>query len=176
MSVPTPVSPAAITGPALEKARSLEAAAQVLVREVVDNVVWADAWMAVMRPEGETFGENKCLDVEAIGDSLSAAEIGTPLTIHEALSEQETFISTDTAGGVQTNMCLLTPPALTVGKSDAIIRVLPSALRFWDKLGLAPRAGRKDVEAYVLFEDTGEECRAELQAWLNSVSAAYSVR
>lgn len=46
MSVPTPVSPAAILGAASEKTKSLEAAAQILVREIVENRVWADAWRA----------------------------------------------------------------------------------------------------------------------------------
>lgn len=44
ISVPTPVSPAAILGAASEKTKSLEAAAQILVREIVENRVWADAW------------------------------------------------------------------------------------------------------------------------------------
>ena len=46
MSVPTPVSPAAVLGAASEKSKSLEAAAQVLVKEVVENPVWSDAWRA----------------------------------------------------------------------------------------------------------------------------------
>ena len=46
ISVPTPVSPAAILGAASEKSKSLEAAAQVLVKEVIENPVWQEAWRA----------------------------------------------------------------------------------------------------------------------------------
>ena len=44
--MPTPVSPAAILGAASEKSKSLEAAAQILIKEVVENPVWAEAWRA----------------------------------------------------------------------------------------------------------------------------------
>ena len=46
ISVPTPVSPAAVLGAASEKSKSLEAAAQILVKEVVENPTWSDAWRA----------------------------------------------------------------------------------------------------------------------------------
>ena len=46
ISVPTPVSPAAILGAASEKSKSLEAAAQILVKEVVENPVWSEEWRA----------------------------------------------------------------------------------------------------------------------------------
>lgn len=42
--VPTPVSPAAILGATSEKSKSLEAAARMLCREAIENVVWLDAW------------------------------------------------------------------------------------------------------------------------------------
>lgn len=65
---------------------------------------------------------------------------------------------------------------LTVSKSDAIIQVLPSALRFWDKLGLGPRGGKKNVTAFALFEDDGEEKQYQVERWLGSMSATYAVR
>lgn len=63
----------------------------------------------------------------------------------------------------------------TVAKSDAIMQVLPTALRFWEKLGLGPRGGRKNVTAFVLFEDEGEERQLRVERWLNDMSATYSV-
>lgn len=44
VSVPTPVSPAAVLGATSERSRSLEAAVQILVKEVIENYVWAEAW------------------------------------------------------------------------------------------------------------------------------------
>lgn len=46
VSAPTPVSPAAVLGATSEKSKSLEAAVQILVKEIVENSVWADAWRA----------------------------------------------------------------------------------------------------------------------------------
>jgi mediator of RNA polymerase II transcription subunit 13 len=48
ISVPTPVSPAAVIGAASEKSKSLAAAAQSVAREVVENAVWGDAWRATI--------------------------------------------------------------------------------------------------------------------------------
>jgi mediator of RNA polymerase II transcription subunit 13 len=45
-SVPTPVSPAAALGAATEKSKILEAAAYSVAKEVVENSVWADAWLS----------------------------------------------------------------------------------------------------------------------------------
>lgn len=69
----------------------------------------------------------------------------------------------------------LEPPMFTVGKSDAVIHVLPTALRFWEKLGLGPRGGKKHVTAFVLFEDDGEERQRQVHRWLSNISATYTV-
>jgi mediator of RNA polymerase II transcription subunit 13, fungi type len=46
MSVPTPVSPDATLHAASERSRTLETAAHFLVKEIVENPAWADAWLA----------------------------------------------------------------------------------------------------------------------------------
>jgi mediator of RNA polymerase II transcription subunit 13, fungi type len=69
----------------------------------------------------------------------------------------------------------LEPPLFTVGKSDAILQVLPTALRFWEKLGLGPRGGKKDVTAFALFEDDGEDRQGQVERWLGDMSATYTV-
>lgn len=46
ISVPTPVSPAATLGAASERTKALEAVAQLLIREIVENPIWADVWFA----------------------------------------------------------------------------------------------------------------------------------
>ena len=49
-SVPTPVSPAAALGATSEKSKSLEAAGNMVAREVVENSIFADAWRASNNP------------------------------------------------------------------------------------------------------------------------------
>lgn len=66
------------------------------------------------------------------------------------------------------------PPEIAVGKSDAVISVMPSAIPFWDKLGLSPRSGPKDVVAFVLFQgDEGIE--EKIEDWLKRMSICYTV-
>lgn len=70
----------------------------------------------------------------------------------------------------------LEPPMISIGKGDAVIQVMPTALRFWEKLGLDPKGGRKDFSAYVLYEDDGGEQRQTLvDMWLANVSNVYQV-
>lgn len=64
---------------------------------------------------------------------------------------------------------------VSIAKGDAIIQILPTALRFWEKLGLGPRGGTKDVTAFVLFEDDGQQLQQQVETWLASVAAAYHV-
>lgn len=72
-------------------------------------------------------------------------------------------------------MHTLESPMLALGKGDAVIQLSPASLRFWEKLGLTPRAGPKDVTAFVFFEGSDEERENEVENWLGKVSAAYSV-
>jgi mediator of RNA polymerase II transcription subunit 13 len=65
---------------------------------------------------------------------------------------------------------------ISVAKSDVIIQLLPTALRFWEKLGLGPRGGKKDVTAFVLFEGEEAERMQQAEKWLALISAVYSVR
>lgn len=70
----------------------------------------------------------------------------------------------------------LDQPSISVVKSEALIQVLPTALRFWEKLGLRPRVGSKDVTAFVFFEGISDAKETEVADWLDRVSQAYSVR
>ncbi|OSX60611.1 hypothetical protein POSPLADRAFT_1048016 [Postia placenta MAD-698-R-SB12] len=153
-SVPTPVSPAAILGAASEKSKSLEAAAQLLAAEIVENPVWADAWRA--------------------NAAVSMAASSLPVDIwHVDVNRVATLLdnvgptlSTGTLRAVYSPVC----------KSDAIVQVMPTALRFWEKLGLGPKAGLKNVTAFVFYEAGGPERESQIAAWIDQVSATYSAR
>ena len=73
------------------------------------------------------------------------------------------------------SLSLLEAPTLTVAKGEAIMQVSPPSLRFWEKLGLSPKAGPKDVTAFVFFEGADEDREADIESWLSRVSAAYAV-
>jgi len=64
---------------------------------------------------------------------------------------------------------------ISVGASNTIVQILSSALHYWEKLGLRPRGGKKDVTAFVFFEEEDEERQQQIENWFGSLSAAYSV-
>ncbi|KAL6299971.1 hypothetical protein BKA93DRAFT_741474 [Sparassis latifolia] len=175
MSVPTPVSPAAVLGAASEKSKSLEAAAQLLMKEAVENSAWADAWqlnavasVASASPPTQVWQADVKYVSWLLG-SISSAQSSVNV-------EQLVVPHCKTEHHSQVLHRLLEPPMFAVGKSDSVVQVLPTAVRFWEKLGLGPRSGKKDVIVYVFFEGGGDERESEIAQWLDIVSAAYSAK
>jgi mediator of RNA polymerase II transcription subunit 13 len=164
------VSPAALLGAASEKSKSLEAAAQILAKEVVESAVWNDGWRANAVDcwaEHRSTTEVWQADVRCVAKALGTLPgLGGPLDL------QSVFTSDD---GEKPVLEQLEPPFFSVAKSDAVIQVFPSALRFWDKLGLSPRAGKKDVCAFVFFEESDKARVDAVDKWLGRVSSTYTV-
>ncbi|KAJ7496590.1 mediator complex subunit 13 C-terminal-domain-containing protein [Mycena latifolia] len=168
-SVPTPVSPAATLGAASEKSKSLEAAAFAVGREVVENSVWAEAWRTTVVSMGSRQSTAR--------DAVWPADIKTVVQLLQLVPDvkgpldMESLFALDPAPskGVQT----LESPMISIGKADAVIQILPTALRFWEKLGLTPRGGRKNATVFVLFEDDGDARQQLAEAWLAKMSAVY---
>ncbi|KAJ6534040.1 mediator complex subunit 13 C-terminal-domain-containing protein [Mycena vulgaris] len=168
-SVPTPVSPAATLGAASEKSKSLEAAAFAVGREVVENSVWAEAW----RTTAISMGSKQ----SAVRDAVWPADVKTVTQLLQLVPDvqgpldMEALFALDSAPskGVQT----LDSPMISIGKADAVIQILPTALRFWEKLGLTPRGGRKSATVFVLFEDDGDTRQQLAEAWLAKITAIY---
>jgi mediator of RNA polymerase II transcription subunit 13 len=164
------VSPAALLGAASEKSKSLEAAAQILAKEVVESATWNDAWRA---NAVDCWAEHHCATEVWQADVRCVAKaLGTLPGLDGPLDLQSIFTS---EGGGRPTLEQLEPPFLSVAKSEAVIQVLPSALRFWDKLGLSPRAGKKDVCAFVFFEESDEARVDAVDKWLQWVSSTYTV-
>ncbi|KAJ3994837.1 mediator complex subunit 13 C-terminal-domain-containing protein [Lentinula boryana] len=85
----------------------------------------------------------------------------------------------------------LSPPLLSVAKSEAIIHVMPSALRFWDKVGLGPKGGKKNITVFVIYEQRYHETEAEqhdgtgnahgwrserIMSWLRNMCELYKAK
>ena len=170
VSVPTPVSPAALLGAASEKSKSLEAAAQILAKEVVESAAWNDAWRA---NAVDCWTEHRgATEVWQADVRTVAKALGMLPGLDGPLDLQSVFTSDDEE---KPTLEQLEAPLLSVAKSEAVIQVLPSALRFWDKLGLGPRAGKKDVCAFVFFEESDEARVDAVDKWLQWVSSTYTV-
>ena len=170
VSVPTPVSPAALLGAASEKSKSLEAAAQILAKEVVESATWNEAWRA---NAVDSWTEHRCAtevwqaDVRCVANALARLPgLESPLDLQSVFTSE---------AGAKPELEQLESPFLSVAKSDALIQVLPTALRFWDKLGLSPRAGKKNVCAFVFFEDLDEARVDAVDRWAKWVSSTYTV-
>ncbi|KAH7921710.1 hypothetical protein BV22DRAFT_1176335 [Leucogyrophana mollusca] len=170
---PTPVSPAAALGTASEKSKSLEGAGYMVAREAVENTVWANAWRSnniFLIPE-KPASNIWHADISSLSEVIAnISALGAPPSL-------KTFFDLGTVSLSQdSSLQLLEPPLLSVGKADSIIQVLPSAIRFREKLGLGPRGGKKDVCAFVFFEDEGPEKQQQAETWLNSISAMYDAK
>ncbi|KAF8164920.1 mediator complex subunit 13 C-terminal-domain-containing protein [Crassisporium funariophilum] len=164
-SVPTPVSPAATMGMASEKSKSLEAAAFAVAAEVVENPIWAETWRA------NTVGVKPVTAVWS-SDIKAVAQLLEAVPSLEAPVDMASLFGLDASGGFKP-LQALEAPMISIGKGDAIIQVVPTALRFWEKLGLGPRGGCKDLSAFVLFEDDGEQRQPQMESWLASVAHTY---
>lgn len=170
VSVPTPVSPAALLGAASEKSKSLEAAAQILAKEVVESATWNEAWRA---NAVDSWTGRRCAtevwqaDVRCVAKALATLPgLESPLDLQSVFTSEE---------GEKPELEQLESPFLSVAKSDALIQVLPTALRFWDKLGLSPRAGKKNVCAFVFFEELDKARVDAVERWAQWVSSTYTV-
>lgn len=188
MSVPTPVSPAAALGAASERTKALEAVAQLLVKEIVENPIWADAWHASLAAKHALISSptdvwpadiRYASRIFNLTGGLRAApglkEVYQSSRLFDLIHPRllSDFICLD--GSIDSPFREFDQPMLSVGKSDALIHVLPSALRFWTKLGLTPRGGSKDVTAFVFFEGTSDAREEQVASWLESASHTYQV-
>ncbi|KAI6046531.1 mediator complex subunit 13 C-terminal-domain-containing protein [Pisolithus marmoratus] len=184
VSVPTPVSPAAVLGAASEKSKSLEAAGSMVAREVVENVVFAKAWRAskihVLPSKQDDIWP---ADLTAVAGILSRVHaLDGPLELCSFLGRRtETdhgpkVLSPHSTATVPEQILLqrLEPPMLSIGKGDHVMQLLPSSLRFWGKLGLTPLGGKKDVTAFLVMEDSGPLQPQTATTWLRRISSVYS--
>ena len=206
ISVPTPVSPAAVLGANSEKSKLLEAAAAYVAIEVVENALWAEAWSvasrngAGSRTSGKARRRRKASTTEVwLGDVKTVSQLLAAVEGVEGPLELETLFAipgapspstspstpkttntpkhapnTTTATGT-TGVQMLEAPLIAVGKGDTIMQILPPAVRFWEKLGLGPKGGKKDGTIFVLFEDGGEQRLDQVGNWAQMVTATYRV-
>ncbi|KAJ7252420.1 mediator complex subunit 13 C-terminal-domain-containing protein [Mycena haematopus] len=181
-SVPTPVSPAATLGAASEKSKSLEAAAFAVGKEVVENSVWAEAWRATVISMGskQTAARDAVwpADVKTVAQLLTLVpDLQGPLDMEalfdlDAPSSKGDTVPSKNVLAPSKVLHVLESPMISVGKADAVIQILPTALRFWEKLGLSPRGGPKNATVFVLFEDDGDG-RQLAETWLAKITTIY---
>ncbi|KAG6890759.1 hypothetical protein C0992_012731 [Termitomyces sp. T32_za158] len=171
----TPVSPAATLG----ESKSLEAAVGAVATEVVENSPWAEAWRASTLVGSCAQGEVWLADVRAISQLF-----GSVPGLEGSMALGSLFCDTGRGGSgserrtesEKDKLKMLEAPMIAIGKGDAVIQVLPTALRFWEKLGLGPKGGAKNGTVFVLFEDDGEQRTQQVDAWLGSVATSYKVK
>ena len=164
-SVPTPVSPSATIGQASERSKSLEAAAVVIAREVVENPLWAHTWRSLSITAKSTSAVWST-DVKAVAQLMEQTPlIGQKLDLCTLFGLPE-----------ETPIQQMEVPLFTAGKGDAMLQVLPSALRFWEKVGLGPKSGKKNVSVFVLFEGDEEVRASQVDSWLDAMANVYQVR
>ena len=193
ISVPTPVSPPAMLG---EKLKSWEVAMGLLIREVVENPLWAESWQINNHNSfrAAPYTRNTCQGdvsqlaaaLDTLDDSHTSLEMETLFDLgtifpRRTLSYSPPYIvavgspqshKDNTSSSLQS----MEPPLFSVGKGNHIIDVSPSVMHFWEKAGLHPLGGRKNVNAFVLYEGESTEMFERTSQWFKRVSIAYTVR
>ncbi|ESK87950.1 proteophosphoglycan ppg4 [Moniliophthora roreri MCA 2997] len=203
-SVPTPVSPAAMLGAAAEQSKSLEATAEMVAREVVENSLWGEIWTMnhCFGKHSDLSGTELCavsdmsiddglnasmgpelakqqvwtIDIHVVKELLSGVSgLKGPLTLGNVFDPVIPSVSVPHSPAPSTSHTVhpLQPPHLAVGKGDGVLEVLPTALRFWEKLGLGPKYGQKNATAFVLFDDDDEWCQQRVEVWLSNFAGTY---
>ncbi|PWN29676.1 hypothetical protein BDZ90DRAFT_230538 [Jaminaea rosea] len=82
---------------------------------------------------------------------------------------------TDSACQAQFDVELLEAPSVFVGCQGSITEMAPSALRFWEKLGLSAAGGQRRIVGIVLHHSSCSPAwRAELSQWLSRLSTLFS--
>ncbi|KLO17501.1 hypothetical protein SCHPADRAFT_925823 [Schizopora paradoxa] len=174
--VPTPVSPSTLTtSPGDEMKRHL-AVLRPLCEELLDNPVWASAWRASLLEQSQHNNKWFTDDGAWFNDVRFSAMCfqGISSTRTPTSVEQYVVIASpdDTREGHDA-VCIVEPNNIVVGKSNSLIQISPPALRFWDKLGLSPRSGKKDITAFVVHNDQ-HDITDDAASWLADISRLYS--
>ncbi|THH32165.1 hypothetical protein EUX98_g2030 [Antrodiella citrinella] len=169
ISAPTPISPAAILGSSSEKTKSLEAASQILLREAVENPVWADAW----RASAAASNTRQCPSDIWPADLKYTASLLNGVESSSCPVDLDTLLQPSSDGSA---LRAVDCPLLTIGKAGEIMNILPTALRFWEKLGLSPRNGPKDITAFIVFDQTHLQEEREVGELLGRLSAVYTTK
>ncbi|KAF4615972.1 hypothetical protein D9613_011497 [Agrocybe pediades] len=174
-AVPTPVSPAATIGAAKERSKSLELAAFAMAAEAVENPVWAEAWFAVNAPASSSLSspsqEVWSADVRVVAKRLEEVKAFAGLEMKAPLTLEELFGLKEEERDHQP----LEDPMISVGKGVALVDLDVSSLRFWDKLGLGPKSGKKDLGAFVLYDESGP-MGSRMEGWFRAVRDVYQAK
>ncbi|KAK1224128.1 hypothetical protein PQX77_012987 [Marasmius sp. AFHP31] len=189
-SVPTPVSPGATS----DQSKNLEAAAEMVAREVVENDVWGLAWRMNSCFGKGINGSKPAATPGMTLDALAGVGLGSEMGQSDVSAADVKLVKEliRSVGGLRGPFSLaqlfendipkgrsvvpLDPPLVSVGKGNTVIDVMPTALRFWEKLGLGPKHGEKNATAYVLFEDHGEWRQHQVELWLSNLISLYRVK
>ena len=187
-----------------DKDHTLEATASAIARECVENCLWLDSWNTVegLVSDAEELGADLSFNNEGVKtkwnmdrstdgvwpiDVLVVKEllVGSKVLGKHLLSIGDVFAGLATPPSSST-LIPLSPPLLSVAKSEAIIHIMPTALRFWDKLGLGPKGGKKNITVFVIHgegfdadseQDSASKWRDEqIERWLRNTSELYKVR
>jgi mediator of RNA polymerase II transcription subunit 13, fungi type len=79
------------------------------------------------------------------------------------------------SGQTDSRLQVLQSPFITLAKGVALIKLLPTALRFWEALGLGPKHGRKDATILLITDGGSEPDLEQASKWLEALSIGYRV-
>ncbi|KAH7101076.1 hypothetical protein BKA62DRAFT_704230 [Auriculariales sp. MPI-PUGE-AT-0066] len=181
LGAPTPVSPAPVGSGEVEDIEPLLA---VLAKEAACNPLWARACKVVVRERSQDFitlggleghkqlGRDDLLRGAVCLEQLGYLAQGAELQFQPPSDENAAAVEMGSA--LPWTARRLVEPQVGLAKNGAVVQLGLSALRFWERFGLGPRGGPKQVTAFIIFEETRNGISSPLAAsWLDNVGCAY---
>ncbi|KAF5351402.1 hypothetical protein D9757_012635 [Collybiopsis confluens] len=167
-----------------EKSRLTEANVFTIARECAENYVWADAWTTVDELVGDS-GTTEYFKNDRSHPMNMQSYMEMSL---ECVGPNDVAAVKQLLAGTFSDTLLRVEDLFDVW---AAIDVLPSALHFWDKLGLDPKSGKKNTTVLVVHDKNYLESDSmmdgslgaarswrfeQIQLWLKNVTELYKVK
>lgn len=123
---------------------------------------------------GQSLGKSECAGSISRYDSQHLFTLlqdhESDCTLGNCLGGEKSYQYTNQSSLLQ----VMEPSNVLVGCQGSVTNVTPSALCYWDKLGLAAVGGQKDVAAFALHtDDVNIAMQSEIRNWLDSIGKVF---
>ena len=148
--------------------------AQVMVDQAVSTSSWSESYSLIgdyysQTPLGLNLAQ-KYMVTKIIqtclghAESYSLGELNTDPSIKHEISRPN---------HISTVLSRMHPPKVRIRRMDASLDILPSAIGFWEELGLEPASGTKDFMAFSISHERKEHLHRPLMTFLEQMRDAY---
>lgn len=119
-------------------------------------------------PRSEQCNLEACLSI----DDYPSVIPSVSKSVAKPISKREMIQSSQDPDKGTKDVFLIPPPNILVQRGSTMMEVSPTALSFWEQLGLEPSAGPKDVRALCIYPES-QMMRRNVEAFLETIGSTY---